>query len=549
MTVPDSGIEPRLSGRAHLGGRTATWVARFRAPRFTFPIHAAGNPDRCLYSGNATGRTELYTLQRSTGEHRQVTSRPSGTAIGALDATGDWVWWLDDTDGDGWGCWMRQPFGGGRPEPAAVGLPPAYSCGLALGTRVTAVGLASSAGSTVYLIKDGYSSIVHSDDAQALVVGLSPDEDLLAIARASGEPGRVEVDVIDVETRELLAKFRDPGGAPIVPCGFSPEGRDPRVLLRRDTAEGIELLLWEPRPDRLRQRRVMLTGRVEATWYGDGSAVLLTRDHNFRTELYRLSPQVVQPTRIDTPPGTITTASAPGGQGSVEYLWSTAGSPPELRDETGAVLMRTLAPPAVQATDLAVQTPHGTLRALLCCPEHLLPPYAVVFLIPDDPAQPLQDAYSARRAAWVDAGYAVAEVDGAGWVGASPIGSALADIGAVSDQLAGRFLVDPRRQILAGRRWGGTLALAGLAGRQRRWAMGIAAAPIVEPALAELHAPVLLLAPTDDASYPLAALKEFAGELGKRNVAHEVVEYGSTLEDQIAELAVEIGSATARVIP
>src|SRR3954470_19778485 len=98
------------------------WQARFRAPRVALPDWALDAPHRCLYTTNATGTTELCAWDRDADTHRQVTDRANGTTIGTLDRTGQWIWWFADTDGDEFGTWMRQPFGGGPDEPAAPGL-------------------------------------------------------------------------------------------------------------------------------------------------------------------------------------------------------------------------------------------------------------------------------------------------------------------------------------------------------------------------------------------------------------------------------------------
>src|SRR5204862_4322167 len=126
------------------------WAARFRAPRVFLPAWAADAPDRCLYLSNASGRRELYAWDRATGAHRQVTNRRNGTRHGAIDPSGEWIWWFDDTDGDEWGLWRREPFGGaGTAEPAVPGLAAGYQAGLALGRKTMAVGTTAGEGVTV----------------------------------------------------------------------------------------------------------------------------------------------------------------------------------------------------------------------------------------------------------------------------------------------------------------------------------------------------------------------------------------------------------------
>src|SRR5690606_30472565 len=106
---------------------------RFRAGRISLPSWAEKAPDHSFYRSNSSGTWELYTWHRGTGEQRQATKRHHGTEAGALDPTGTWLWWFADTDGDEFGVWRRQPFGGGPDEEAAPGLAPSYIGGLALG--------------------------------------------------------------------------------------------------------------------------------------------------------------------------------------------------------------------------------------------------------------------------------------------------------------------------------------------------------------------------------------------------------------------------------
>jgi hypothetical protein len=100
------------------------WKARFRAARMTLPDWAVDSPHRCLYASNASGTVELYTWDRGTDATRQVTDRPDGTRIGAIDPDGAWVWWFDDEGGNEFGVWRREPFEGGTVETAVPGLEP-----------------------------------------------------------------------------------------------------------------------------------------------------------------------------------------------------------------------------------------------------------------------------------------------------------------------------------------------------------------------------------------------------------------------------------------
>ncbi len=112
---------------------TARWQARFRAPRVSLPGWADDAPQRSLYTSDVSGVVEQYAWDRDTDEHRKVTDRPNGTLIGTLSPDGETIWWFADTDGDEFGVWRTQPFGGGEDTVAVPEVEPAYPAGLEVG--------------------------------------------------------------------------------------------------------------------------------------------------------------------------------------------------------------------------------------------------------------------------------------------------------------------------------------------------------------------------------------------------------------------------------
>ena len=170
------------------------WEQRFRAARVGLPEWAEDAPERSLFVSNATGTYEVYAWDRSSGVQRRATNRANGTTDATLTPDGEWIWWFDDTDGDEFGIWRRQPFGGPAAAPgkdggsaddeAVPGLPASYPAGLALGRDGTVVvGRCTDAdGSTLHLIRPGSDPVeVYRHRESAGVADLSHDGTLLAI--------------------------------------------------------------------------------------------------------------------------------------------------------------------------------------------------------------------------------------------------------------------------------------------------------------------------------------------------------------------------------
>lgn len=174
---------PELPGTPELP-HMPDWEKRFRAPRVSLPDWAEDAPHRALFVSNATGTYELYAWDRATGEQRQATDRPNGTTDGVLSPDGASIWWFSDTDGDEFGVWMRQPFGGGDDEPAAPGLRPSYPAGLAIGRDSTSVVGRSTDedGTTIHVVrKDAEPVEIYRHRESAGVGDLSHDGTLIAI--------------------------------------------------------------------------------------------------------------------------------------------------------------------------------------------------------------------------------------------------------------------------------------------------------------------------------------------------------------------------------
>jgi dipeptidyl aminopeptidase/acylaminoacyl peptidase len=147
------------------------------------------------------------------------------------------------------------------------------------------------------------------------------------------------------------------------------------------------------------------------------------------------------------------------------------------------------APGSVPVVDRWVDGPGGRIHALLATPAGA-GPFPAVFALHGGPHAADEDRFSADRAAWVDAGFVVVEVNyrgstgyGSAWrdaIEGRPGHTELADVAAVHDDCARAGLVDPARCVVEGWSWGGYLALLAVGVQQRRWAAAIAGVPVAD---------------------------------------------------------------------
>ncbi|WP_208853444.1 S9 family peptidase [Streptomyces albofaciens] len=576
------------------------WEKRFRAPRVSLPEWAEDAPDRSLFVSNATGTYELYAWDRATGEQRQVTDRPNGTTDGTLTPDGEWIWWFSDTDGDEFGVWQRQPFGGGADEPAAPGLEPSYPAGLALGRDGTAViGRSTDEdGTTIHVVRPGQPPVeIYRHRESAGVGALSHDGSLIAIEHTEhGDAMHSAIRVVRPDGTTVAELDDTKGGTEelgLSVMGFAPVDGDSRLLVGHQRRGRWEPMIWDPLSGEESALAIDLPGDVGADWYPDGAALLVEHEFRARAELWRYEPLTRTLTRVETPTGTISGATA-RPDGAVEFLWSSAAQPPEVRSTSGAVVLDppgAKAPGSVPVTDAWVEGPGGTVHALVQRPAGD-GPFPTVFEVHGGPTWHDSDAFASGPAAWVDHGFAVVRVNyrgstgyGREWTDALKhrVGLIeLEDIAAVREWAVSSGLADPERLVLSGGSWGGYLTLLGLGTQPEAWALGLAAVPVADYVTAyhdemealkamdrtllggtpeevperfeasspltyvdAVRAPVYISAGVNDPRCPIRQVENYVDRLKARNHPHEVYRYDAghgslVVEERIKQVRLEL---------
>ncbi|MFD3532719.1 prolyl oligopeptidase family serine peptidase [Streptomyces sp. NPDC058664] len=584
---------------------TPVWEQRFRAPRVSLPEWAEEAPDRSLFVSNATGTYELYAWDRASGEQRQVTDRPNGTTDGTLSPDGAWIWWFADTDGDEFGVWMRQPFGGGPDEPAVPGLGASYPAGLAIGREGTlVVGRSTDEdGSTVHLVRpgDGAPVEIYRHRESAGVGDLSYDGSLIAIEHTEhGDAMHSALRVLRASDAGVVAELDDTKGGTeelgLAVLGFAPVAGDTRLLVGHQRRGRWEPMLWDVVAGTETDLALDLPGDVSAEWYPDGSGLLIVHSFEARSELWRYEIATGALVRVETPAGSVSSATA-RPDGSVEYLWSSAAEPPVVRSTDGGVVLDPpgpKAPPSVPVEDVWVEGPGGRVHALVQRPEGE-GPFPTVFEVHGGPTWHDSDAFASGPAAWVDHGYAVVRVNyrgstgyGREWTDALKhrVGLIeLEDVEAVRAWAVASGLADPARLVLSGGSWGGYLTLLGLGTQPDAWAVGLAAVPVADYVTAyedemealkaldrtllggspdevperyaasspltyvdAVKAPVHISAGVNDPRCPIRQIDNYVDRLAARGAVHEVYRYDAghgslVVEERIKQVALDLAFA------
>jgi dienelactone hydrolase len=584
--------------------RERRWRARFTAARTSRPDWARDAPDRALYTSNASGTTEVYTWDRATDVHRQVTDRRSGTHIATLAPDGETLWWFADTDGDEFGHWVVEPFAGlpadGSAQPALPGLEDGYPAGLEIGRSVVAAGTSTDDGSKIWLRRgEGPAEVVYVHPEDAGVGALSEDETLLAISHSEhGDSRHPAVRVLRVADGEAVAEKSDGPGRGLTPLAFAPVPGDDRLLLLHERRGREELLVWDVAADTETELEIDLPGELAADFYPDRDALLVWHTHAARTRLHRYDLATGALAELDTAPGTVGSARV-RPDGTVEYTCSSAAEPSTVRalhpDGTDRVLVvppGERAPGSVPVEDLWVDGPGGRVHALVARPPGVDGAGPAVFSLHGGPHAADEDRFSAMRAAWVDAGFVVVEVNyrgstgyGSTWrdaIEGRPGLTELEDVAAVADHCVAAGLADPARCVVEGWSWGGYLALLAAGRQPERWAAALAGVPVADYLAAyademeqlrafdralfggspeeipdayeaaspltyvdRLRAPVLVLAGENDPRCPIRQVDNYLDALAARGARYEVSRFdaghGSLVVDEtLRQVATEI---------
>lgn len=587
----------------------ARWRARFTAARISLPDWALHAPDRNVFSSNASGTWEIYSWDRATGIRRQVTERPSGTHGATVSPDGESIWWFNDTDGDEFGHWVREPFGGRpddwAPTPAVPGTTAGYPAGLELGSRLTAIAASTDEGTTVWTqLGYAHAVVVYSHAQDAGVAALSRDESLLAIHHSEhGDSRHPALRVFrlsqDGTVAETVGELHDGDGKGLDALAFAPVPGDTRLLVSHERRGRDELLIWDLATGEQTELELGLPGDVSADFYQDAGALLVVHTHAGRSTLHRYDLTTGALSDLDTPAGTIGGADT-RPDSTVEYSWSSAAQPSVVRarrsDGTDAVLLTPPdaepAPGSQPLTDAWV----GEVHALVARPDNAPDgPLPTVFSLHGGPHAADEDRYSAMRATWLDAGFAVVHVNyrgstgyGSAWrdaIEGRPGLTELEDVAAVQDWAVSSGLADAGQCVVEGWSWGGYLALLAVGTQPERWAAGIGGVPVadylaafadeMEPLRAydralfggspeelpqlyrecspltyvdAVSAPLLLLAGENDPRCPIRQIDNYLDALAAANKRYEMVRYdaghGSLVVAELVEhVATEVDFA------
>ena len=488
-----------------------TWEARFRAPTILFPHWSRHAPDRLVVASTESGRSQLHSWDRATGERVRITDEEVGVLGGQVTPDGRRIVWLRDVSGDESGRFVAAPFEGGEPETLGA-FPPGWDEGLALGrTRSVAV-LSDDEGFAVWSAETGADGLPTAQARQlhrheetlgiggrsglavgsAELGGLSADESLVCLEHSEhGDLIHLALRVIDARTGATIHDLRDEG-MELAAFAWSPVPGDQRIAIGHERTGERRPAIWDMADGSVQDLDTGLEGLVEpADWWPDASALLLCQLVDGRHRLHRYDLATSRLETLPTVRGSISGARV-RPDGSVWYRVQDGEHPGRLlevgSDRELLVSDGPVAPAGRPFEDWAFRNTRGqTVHGFLVRPE-ASPPYPTVVLVHGGPTWVDMDRWAPDVQAYVDAGFLVAMVNYRGSIGYGRewrdalIGNIgfpeIEDVLAGHDDLVRRGLSDPTRSVIAGWSWGGYITLLMHGTHPERFMAGIAGVPV-----------------------------------------------------------------------
>ncbi len=450
------------------------WVFRYTATRLGFPSWSENAPEHLALISNRSGVSQAWAYDLSDESWRQASEEPVGTESAWMLPDGRIAWWHDATGAER-GRIVAAPFDGGEAAPAFPALPDGWLMGLSFAAGRTAIGLEVEGSYRIFVLDaDGATRELASSKRAAgvggawgrTIGGLSIDGALLCIVHAEhGDILHNALRVLDATTGAVIDDLEDPGRN-LESTVWLPGDR---LVFTSQRGAFERPAIWNPRTGDRRDIEVDLPGAVFPVDRLADGALLARHELDGAAQLLRLDEDgsIEELTALV---GDIDDAAV-RPDGAVWYRYSDPSTPPETRDATGAVVVRSpdpSPPPGRPYESRFATNPHGDRIHMLVATPPGSGPFPTVLNIHGGPEWHERNRFDEEVQAFVDHGYAVASINYRGSTGygiafrEALIGRVCIteseDILACLDALVADGTTDAAHVYWSGWSWGGCLA-------------------------------------------------------------------------------------------
>ncbi len=481
---------------------TAPWKQRYTAAS----IGAAQIAPLCPTQGILnirSGSLQWYAWDIPSNRLHQITHMPGGCSSDlTISPDGQWVYYLDDKQGNEIGHYVRIPINGGDPQDITPDLPDYSSSGFSISRSGNRIGLMTVYENNfhVYCIdieKDGALRHLREIYSSAQLLDrilLSHDGDVLTIM-STERTSNLQFGLLafDTSTGEKISELWDGEESSMEIMVASPVLGDPRFLAST-TLTGVEtLLIWNPRNSGrtdLTFRNV--TSAVRAfDWSADGNAILFRTFNLAVQQLYLHDLSKGETIQLRHPAGlNYSPCFTPDGA-EIFSRWENSTQPScliALSTRTGELLRTVISagdvPAGHELKSVTFPSSDGQIiQGWLGMPEGD-GPFPTVIDIHGGPETVVGNTFSPDAQAWLDHGFAYLAVNYRGSktfgrefeqkIWSQPGHWELEDLAAARSWLVKQAIAKADAILLTGWSYGGFLTLLGLGKMPELWAGGMA---------------------------------------------------------------------------
>lgn len=472
----------------------APWKQRFQIAEIWAAKIAAADRERGLIWSNQSGTMQLYAWEIPTNQLRQLTNKPTDVWKGAIAANGQYIYYLDDQQGNELGHYVRVPFTGGEPEDLTPDLPPFFAIGISDGSDSTTLKL------QIRIEKDEQTYLINQDSAGKLsqprptkVINsryshFSNTAEIAVFHTYHQKTGSYQLVVMEVTSQEIVATLSIPE-TDLFPIHLWDQSGSLTVLVKSVKWDTTRLFFWDVRRNHLRYLPVIShQGELAIRSYED--YLLLRHTHRAKDRLYTFNLATLALTRLNHANGSVFTAEFMNEQEILATL-SDATHPSRLvvlSTSTGQIL-RTLSPseyspPSRPWTEVVFPTTNGLeIQAWLALPLGN-PPFPTILQVHGGPASTTKEHFDPNCQAWLDHGFAWMSINyrgstsfGKGFehvIHGQPGQLEVEDMVAARDWLVKQGIANPATILVTGASHGGYLTLQALSTAPDLWAGGMA---------------------------------------------------------------------------
>ena len=501
----------------------APWRQRFLCNTLGYTYVAPEYGARGIVHANLDGpEKRFYAWDTNSNTLSPLTAADSSPSYGWLGPAGDFLYYLQDDQGNEIGHLVRVPYDGGPPVDLTPDLPFYTLRGFDISRSGNCLAFdAVYANQYWFYCLDidtkGFFSgprLIFSAREETWGCHLSSDGKLLAVKSTKRAPRsrRYAAIVFDSETGEQVSELWDGVAHSVEPIQFSPVAGDAR-LLATTTADGhVQPLLWDVRTGEREDLHIPQSSGdiVPLDWSSEGGKLLLqTETPEVKNGLYVLDMGNSGLSALKHEPGTFrgragtfhtgTAATYFAPDGTVWAQWSDASRPARLLSLSSErppqpVLPVPDCPPGRPWQSVEFPSSDGVLiQAWLGLPgthDGQVAPYPTILHVHGGPTGAVSNSFDALSQAWLDHGFAYLSVN---YRGSTTFGREFqdkinGDVGhwELEDMLAARrWLIQegisaPDGIVLEGGSYGGFLTAWALSQAPDEWAGGMAPVAIVD---------------------------------------------------------------------